>query len=157
MNMCTTCELIMRRDNQHAPLWDNILRTQFWDVVHCNNTSLLGWLILVTRRHIATLDEMTEQEALEMGKLTRLVSLALKAHTNCTKTYLAQFAEAAGHHHVHIHLIPRMPDQPETHKGPHIFKYLGVPPEVRCDETTMNHFAQQIRQTLLKDLPSIDE
>ena len=33
------------------------------------NTSIYGWLILITRRHIAALDEMSEDEAIELGKL----------------------------------------------------------------------------------------
>ena len=40
---CKTCELTARRDRGEAPLWDNILRTPLWDVVHNYETSLPGW------------------------------------------------------------------------------------------------------------------
>jgi diadenosine tetraphosphate (Ap4A) HIT family hydrolase len=148
MTHCITCELIKRRDEGSAPLWDSIHRTQYWDIVHCNSTTLPGWLILVARRHIAAVDEMSEAEALEMGKLIRQVSLALKEEIGCAKTYVAQFAEAPGHQHVHIHIIPRMPDQPDDYRGINIFKHLGVPEDKRVDETTMNRIGLGIRQRL---------
>ena len=150
---CATCELVQRRDAGDAPLWDHIYRTPYWDVVHCNNTSLAGWLILVTRRHIAAVDEMTEEEAVELGRLIRQVSVILKEVTGCIKTYVVQFAEAPGHRHVHFHITPRMPDQREEHKGPGIFKHLGVSEEERVSEATMNEIALKIRRSLLKTHP----
>ena len=46
MQYCKTCELIVRRDANFAPLWDSIHRTRFWDIVHHNSTTLPGWLVL---------------------------------------------------------------------------------------------------------------
>ena len=113
INRCHTCELVARRDAGEAPLWDAIYRSQYWDVVHSYNTSLPGWLVLVARRHMAAIDEMNDEEAVELGRLIRHVSLALKEATGCVKTYVIQFAEAADHPHVHFHVVPRMADQPE--------------------------------------------
>ena len=149
MDGCRTCELTECRDAGKAPLWDCIYRSQFWDVVHSYNTALPGWLCLVARRHIAALDEITEDEAVELGQLIRRVSVALKEATGCTKTYVVQFAEAPGHMHVHVHVIPRKLDLPADRRGPDIFKYLGVPVEERLSETTMNEIATRIRDILL--------
>jgi diadenosine tetraphosphate (Ap4A) HIT family hydrolase len=148
-NRCQTCELVARRDGGEAPLWDAIYRSQYWDVVHSYNTSLPGWLVLVARRHMAAIDEMSEEEAVELGRLIRHVSLALKEATGCVKTYVSQFAEAADHPHVHFHIVPRMADQPEDRRGPNIFRYLGVPKEEKVDEARMNQLAAQVRQILL--------
>ncbi len=150
MDTCYTCDLIQQRDAGVAPLWDCIYRAQFWDLVHSYNTSLLGWLVLVSRRHIAAIDEMTDDEAIELGKMLRQVSKALKVVTKCSKTYVVQFAEASNHHHVHFHVIPRMNDQPEDYKGPNIFKYLGVPLENRIQELEMNRFAVDIQRIFLE-------
>ena len=149
MTDCLTCELVAQRDAGTAPVWDSIVRTPYWDVVHSYNTSLLGWIVLVIRRHIAAIDEMTEEEAIELGKLLRQVSVILKEETGCTKTYVVQFAEAKEHPHVHFHIIARMPDQPDDHRGPNIFKYLGVPDENRVDETAMNDLSLRIRGKLV--------
>jgi diadenosine tetraphosphate (Ap4A) HIT family hydrolase len=149
INRCQTCELVARRDRGEVPPWDAIYRSQYWDVVHSFNTSLEGWLVLVARRHMAAIDEMNDEEAVELGRLLRRVSLALKEATGCVKTYVVQFAEAAGHPHVHFHVVPRMADQPEDRRGPNIFRYLGVADEERVTEARMNELAAQVRQILL--------
>ena len=149
MKHCKTCELIVRRDIHIAPLWDCIHRTQFWDVVHHNSTTLPGWLVLVVRRHIGAIDELTNQEAIESGVLLRQVSLALKETTGCLKTYVVQFAEMAGHEHVHFHVIPRMVYQPENRRGINVFKYSGVSAEERVSEEIMNDIALKIQNVLL--------
>ena len=151
MKRCQTCELIARRDAGIAPLWDCIHRTPYWDIVHSYNTALPGWLVLVARRHIEAVDELTDEEAAELGILLRLVSLALKDITGCLKTYVIQFAEAVEHPHVHFHVIPRMADQPEDRRSTKIFGYLGVPVEERVSEATMNIIAVKVREFLLGD------
>lgn len=145
---CRTCELLVRRDTGQAPLWDNIYRTQNWDVVHSYNTALPGWLVLVVRRHIEAVDELTEREAAELGALIQRVSAALKEVTGCVKTYIIQFAEAAEHPHVHFHIIPRMADQPENRRSTKIFGYLGVPEEERVSENEMTRVAKAVRRIL---------
>lgn len=149
MDHCYTCELTTRRDEGQAPLWDCIHRTQYWDVVHSYNTALPGWLVLVIRRHIGAIDEMTEDEAVELGSLIRRVSVALKEVTGCVKTYVIQFAEMAEHPHVHFHIVPRMADQPEERRSTKIFRYLGVPVEERVSSAKMNEIAVKVQHILL--------
>jgi diadenosine tetraphosphate (Ap4A) HIT family hydrolase len=148
MNHCYTCELIARRDEGKAPLWDCIYRTRYWDVVHSYNTALPGWLVLVIRRHIEAIDEMTEDEAIELGILMRRVSVALREITGCVKTYVVQFAEMAEHPHVHFHVVPRMADQPEERRSTKIFGYLGVPIEERVSSDEMNEIAIKVQAIL---------
>jgi diadenosine tetraphosphate (Ap4A) HIT family hydrolase len=148
MTSCKTCELVERRDAGAAPFWDNILRTPYWDLVHSYNTALPGWLVLVARRHVEALDELTEEEAIELGTLIRRVSIALKQVTGCAKTYVAQFAEAKEHPHVHVHVVPRMDDQPEERRGPKVFEYVGVPAEEQVSEEGMNDLAAAIQNAL---------
>jgi len=148
MTPCMTCELVQRRDAGEAPLWDSIYRTPYWDIAHNYNTALPGWLVLVARRHIEAIDELTEDEAVELGQLLRRVSVVLKAVTGCAKTYVIQFAEMAEHPHVHFHVVPRMADLPQDRRGPNIFKYLGVSDEERVTEAAMNELAGEIRRQL---------
>ena len=148
MTSCRTCELIAARNAGSAAPWDSIHRTQSWDVVHAYDTSLPGWLVLVARRHIAAVDELTDDEAAELGLLIRRVSLALKAITGCAKTYVMQFAESADHPHVHFHIVPRMVNQPEDRRSVKVFGYLGVPAEERVSEETMNGIAAQVAAAL---------
>jgi diadenosine tetraphosphate (Ap4A) HIT family hydrolase len=150
MTSCKTCELVARRNQGNAPLWDCIYQTAFWDVAHCYDSALLGWLVLVARRHIASLAELTNQEAVELGQLIRNTSFALKEVTGCVKTYALQFAESQEHQHVHFHIIPRMPELPEDYRSTQIFKYLGVPEKERVSQNAMNAIAVRIRKILLE-------
>jgi len=144
---CHTCELVIRRDTGDAPLWDRIYRTQYWDAAHAFNVALPGWLVLVSRRHIAAVDEMSQAEAIELGILLRDVSIALKQVVGCEKTYVMQFAESADHPHVHFHIVPRMADQPEDKKGPKIFGYMGSG-EIQVSDEVMNGLAAAIQPIL---------
>ena len=152
MNPCKTCELVSRRNAGDAPLWDRIRRTQFWDLVHSYNTALPGWLVLVARRHIEAIDELSDDEAIELGRLLRQASIALKEVTGCAKTYVMQFAEDPDHPHVHFHIVPRMEDLPEDRRSVRIIEYLGVPEKERVPEETMNTIAAQI-QGILRPMP----
>ena len=149
METCKSCELISRRNQGTAPLWDCIYRTPLWDVAHCYETSLPGWLVLIVRRHIESLEELTDLEAVELGRLIRRTSSALKEISGCLKTYVLQFAESPQHPHVHFHIIPRMADLPENRRSTQIFGYLGVPDKERVSQEEMNAIALKVREKLL--------
>ena len=118
MTACKTCELVARRDQGMAPLWDCILRTEYWDLVHCYETALPGWLVLVARRHMAAIDELNEAEAAELGPLLRRTSAAPRAVTSCLKTYVMQFAESPQHPHVHFIRLAFQPAEVTLHSVP---------------------------------------
>ncbi len=147
MQGCKTCELIARRDRGDAPLWDEILCTPLWDVVHNYDTSLPGWLVLVVRRHLSAIDEMTEEEAAELGILLRRTSKALKEVVGCEKTYVLQFAEHPEHPHVHFHVVPRMAGIPDEYRATGVFGYSS-PTHERVSEAAMNALAERLRPLL---------
>ncbi len=148
MSACESCQLIRRRDKGEAPPWDSIYRSEHWDLAHAYNTSYLGWLVLIARRHIKALDETTSAEATELGELLREVSLALKQQTGCQKTYIMQFAESKDHPHVHFHIVPRWADQSPEDLAYRVMRRLGVPLSERCDEGEMNRIALALRERL---------
>jgi diadenosine tetraphosphate (Ap4A) HIT family hydrolase len=89
-------------------------------------SSLPGWLVLVPRRHVEGLHELTAAEAGDRGPLLRAASAALVEVTGCLKTYVALFAEAEGFSHLHVHVVPRQADLPPDRQGPRVFRYLGA-------------------------------
>ena len=145
MNNCETCKLVEFRDSGNAPLWNCIIRTNYFDVAHAFNTSLPGWIVLVARRHVSAIDELSEEEAIELGILIRKISIELKAILNCAKTYVMQFAEQPGHSHVHFHVVPRMVDLEKENRGANIFNYLGASLEERVPDNEMNEIAMKLR------------
>lgn len=117
---CYACE----QSAPDAPLREQIVRAPGWRVAHDFNSSLQGWLVIVPDRHTRALDELTPDEATTLGSLLRKASIALKTVTGCEKTYVMLFAEAERFSHLHVHLVPRMPDQPDDRRGPRVFGYL---------------------------------
>lgn len=146
---CGTCKLISRRDQGAAPAWDSILRTDDWDVVHAYDTSLLGWIVLVPRRHVLAVDALNRREMAELAGLIHSVSRFLKADLGCLKTYVMQFAEHPEHPHVHFHVVPRMPDLPAEHKGPGIFAYLGAAEDEQVADDAKTELALRLRSWLV--------
>lgn len=140
--------MVARRDAGDAPPWDNIVRTPEWDVVHAYDTSHEGWLVIVLRRHVHSLSELTDREAAELGRLTRDVSAALEAVLGVPRTYVVQFAEHPLHPHVHVHLIARPDDLPKERRGPGIFSQLGVIKSSRVPEGRMDEIAFEVRKLL---------
>jgi len=143
---CGTCARIAIRDAGDAPDWDAIVRTARWDLVHSYDTSLLGWLVLVPRRHIISVSELDVRESRELGDLLRFASGALEAEVGCAKTYVMQFAEHPDHPHVHFHVVPRAADLPDAHRGAGIFHYLGATDVQRVTGRDMNALALRLRR-----------
>ena len=104
--------------------------------------------MLLPRRHITALHELTSEEAEALGPLIRSLSIALEKVTGCQKTYVAQFAEAEGFAHVHFHLVPRMDDFTDEQRGPKIFSMLGVPEDQQVPEAERDRIALAIRSAL---------
>lgn len=100
------------------------MHTDHWRVAHAFNSSLPGWLVILPTRHVTSFTELTPAAAAELGGLVRGLGMALETVTGCVKTYLMQFSEAEGFAHLHLHLVPRLPDQPDDARGPRVFSYL---------------------------------
>lgn len=112
-----------------VPVEERIHVGDHWRVAHSFNSSLPGWVVVLPRRHVLSVADLSEAEAAEFGSLLRQVSRALVEVTGCVKTYVAVFAEAEGFAHLHAHVVPRRTDLPADRQGPAVFAYLGVPPE----------------------------
>jgi diadenosine tetraphosphate (Ap4A) HIT family hydrolase len=119
-----------------------------WRVAHASGTSLPGWLVVLPRRHVTALDQLTADEAAELGPLLRALTTALREVLGCSKTYVALFAEAEGFAHVHFHLIPRQPDLDPLLRGPRIFSLLGSDPVRHVPASMMDQVAISVGQAL---------
>ncbi|MEV8096857.1 HIT family protein [Kitasatospora sp. NPDC085879] len=119
---CYTCA--RTGDPADLPPRELIGGDDHWRVAHAFGTALPGWLVLIPRRHVTSIAELTDEEAAGLGRWQVRVSRALGEVTGCAKTYVAQFAEAEGFAHVHFHIVPRSSDHPEELRGPRVFGLL---------------------------------
>lgn len=121
---------------------------QHWRVAHAFNTAVPGWLVLLPRRHVAAVHDLTDAEASALGMWQVKLSRALRNMTGCVKTYVVQFAEAEGFAHVHFHIVPRMPDLHPEHRGPGIFELLRRPQQERVTTDQADKIAHSLRAQL---------
>lgn len=136
------------------PIREHIYEDGWWRVAHAFNSALPGWLVILPQRHIVAMSELTAAEAAALGSLLQRLSAALQHVVACTKTYVMQFAEAAGFQHVHIHLVPRMPELPLERKGPAIFWYLDRPADEWVQAVEMDRIGTAIAAFLRDDVPA---
>jgi diadenosine tetraphosphate (Ap4A) HIT family hydrolase len=143
---CFTCEGNARIDRL-APR-DRIAVDDHWRVAHAVGTTLPGWLVLLPRRHVVAIAELTGAEAAGLGVWQVRLSQALHAVTGCAKTYVVQFAEAPQFSHVHFHLIPRMAELSMDRRGPKVFAFLTQPGEQAVADSQMDALAVDLTQYL---------
>lgn len=142
---CYSCrqeDAAERPDREWAWASDN------WRVAHAFDSALAGWLVLLPRRHVEALDELTVEEAAELGPLLRGLTAALRAETGAVKTYAILLAEAEGYAHLHVHVVPRLADQPADRRGPRIFGYLGAESADRVPVGEQDALARRLRARL---------
>ncbi len=130
------------------PPRDDVVHTAHWRVAHAFNSTLPGWLVLLPTRHVTSFTQLTAAAADEVGGLVIRLSAALEAVTDCAKTYLMQFSEAEGFSHLHLHLVPRLPNHPEDTRGPKVFAYLTDDPARWLPTTERDSIALAIRAAL---------
>ncbi|GGN91720.1 hydrolase [Actinoplanes lobatus] len=129
------------------PPRERVAADRFWRVAHDFNSSLPGWLVLVPRRHVTSIADLTDDEAGTLGLWQVRLARALRAVTGCVKTYVVQFAEKEGFAHVHFHIVPRMPDLPAERRGPGVFGFLNDT-DGRLSEARRDELAVAIRAAL---------
>ncbi|MBY8882097.1 HIT family protein [Actinacidiphila acidipaludis] len=139
---------------RHEALFDDlpprerVAHDGLWRVAHDFNTALPGWLVLLPRRHVTAVHDLTDAEAGALGQWQVRLSRALLAVTGCAKTYVVQFAEAEGFAHVHFHIVPRMHDMPLEHRGARVFALLRRPEPERVTPEHADEVALAVRDAL---------
>jgi diadenosine tetraphosphate (Ap4A) HIT family hydrolase len=135
-------------DVDRLPIRERIAVDELWRVAHAFGSALPGWLVLLPRRHVTTIAELTDAEAASLGTWQVRLSRALGAVTGCAKTYVAQFAEAEGFAHVHFHIVPRPVDLAPEHRGPRVFGLLGANGRPPVSEAAMDELATKLAAQL---------
>ncbi|MGW1268562.1 HIT family protein [Streptomyces sp. NPDC002491] len=143
---CFTCSKEEHFDD--LPPRECVVHDQHWRVAHSFNTTVPGWLVLLPRRHVTAVHDLTDAEASALGTWQVKLSRALRSLTGCAKTYVVQFAEAEGFAHVHFHIVPRMADLPREHRGPGVFELLRRPEEEWVTPDQADRTARLLRARL---------
>jgi diadenosine tetraphosphate (Ap4A) HIT family hydrolase len=141
----------MSAQGNALPPRESIIIEGSWRVAHAFNTVLPGWLVVLPKRHITSLDQATIEESQQLGPLLRRCSLALKAITGCEKSYFMSFGEAEGFSHLHVHVVPRMSSFTSEQIGPKVFSFLGGEESHWLTENQRDSLALKFREVLKVD------
>ena len=138
-------------NNAHVddlPPRESIYVNDHWRVAHSFDTTLPGWLVVIARTHATALHQMPPAAAITLGPLLHRLSTILVDVFGCTKAYLMFFAEGDGFEHLHIHVVPRMPDFPHEVQGPRVFAHLKHPQDEWIPDDEQDRISLKIRERL---------
>lgn len=118
---CYTCTQEAQHDG--LPARERIAADDCWRVAHAFGTSLPGWLVLVPRRHVMTVADLSDAEAQTLGVWQLRLARALREGFGAQSSYVMQFGEAPGVH-LHFHVVPRAVGLAAEFRGPGIFGFM---------------------------------
>lgn len=147
--MCHICALNEQVDD--LPLGERLYLDEYWRIAHAWS-SLPGWLIVALRRHEASLDGLTVEEASTLGPILRAASIALKQVVGCPKTYVVLFAEQDKYTHVHLHVVPRMDWFGKSDRATGVFRFINVPENEQVTAEERERLATELGHSMRKSL-----
>lgn len=106
----------------------------------------VGHVLVGIKEHHANLHDVSPEEAGGLFQLASLVSKLVVSSTGAEKTYVVAIGDKDKH--FHVHLIPKMSDDPPL--GPHVFSGKGwaafLPPDV--DQSELQKLVLALRRSL---------
>jgi diadenosine tetraphosphate (Ap4A) HIT family hydrolase len=101
MDSCIACELA---GGQRDLPGGRIFRTGHWIVEHCVGPLGLGTLIVKPERHVTSVADLSDDEALELGPLLRRTSAVASQLVTADQVYNCLWSHVGGVP-VHIHYV----------------------------------------------------
>ena len=123
-----------------------IYNGKHWIVEHAYPSGLLGWLVILPKRHVEAIHELTDLENREFGKIYPKVIKVLHKITKSKKESVFQIAKGTGFKHVHYHIISIDKKLP-TDIG--VVKIFGLKNDVKSlSKKEINDFCKLMRDEL---------
>jgi len=124
-----------------APRREEVVLTSNWRLV-AHRSGLPGWLLLVPRRHVESLADLTDAEVADVGPLLRAAAVAQSEAAEAQWSYVMEFSEGM-EHHLHFSIVPRSEKLPAERRGARVGAY-NVGDEV-IDDGTRDAIALRMR------------
>jgi len=106
-----------------------IYEGNYWLVEHAYPVKIIGWLVIVLKRHAEALHELASEEFEELAQIQAKLIPLLHEELNCEKEYIVCYAEMEGFQHIHFHIFAKPHDLPKELKGGGSFALLKVSTE----------------------------
>lgn len=124
MTKCLSC--LSNTGERRISPGEQIYNGSYWVVEHAYPTGLLGWLVIVLKRHSEALHDLTKEEWNEFAEINYTVMKCIKKVLKPKKEYLCCFSEGKGFKHIHFHIIPKTRSFDEIYSSSRSFMYLKV-------------------------------
>ena len=141
---CLTC--LSNSGEKRISPGPTIYAGAYWYLEHSYPTSLKGWLVVVLKRHVEALHELTAQEFAELGIIQARATKLLFETLDCEKEYVMCLAESEGFHHIHFHIVPKPRNLPDELKATRIFALLKVTAEEALPPQAVKAFCELLRE-----------
>ncbi|HEX2990002.1 MAG TPA: hypothetical protein VHO49_04945 [Anaerolineales bacterium] len=128
-----------------------IFEGKYWLVEHAYPVRVIGWLVIVLKRHSEALHELTMDEFAELGALQSRLTRFLFEELHCEKEYISCYAEMEHFRHIHMHVFARPPDLPDELKGGKSFALLKVAPEEAVPADRIVAFCERLQSRFHND------
>ena len=99
----------------------------YWLVEHAYPVAVTGWLVIVLKRHVEALHELSSDEFVELAHIQAKLSRFLFEELGCEKEYISCYAEAEHFYHIHFHVFAKPKNLSNDLKGGKSFALIKVP------------------------------
>jgi diadenosine tetraphosphate (Ap4A) HIT family hydrolase len=143
---CGIC-LSLHGPGKEPALYEDAL----WHVRPAAPAGVPGWMLLITRRHVAGPAHFDDREARAFGPALRHFERTLERVTGALRIYTAAMGES--HPHFHAHMVPRYPTMPRDAKAWSVFdlqRAVGAG-EVAIDLQAVARVAAAYQRALIAD------
>jgi len=84
-----------------------IFEGKYWLVEHAYPVKIIGWLVIVLKRHTEALHELTIEEFAELAQIQAKLIHLLYEELHCEKEYVSCYAEQEHFCHIHFHVFAK--------------------------------------------------
>ena len=103
-----------------------IFEGKYWLVEHAYPVKIIGWLVIVLKRHAEAMHDLTAEEFAELAQIQAKLIPLLHKELDCEKEYVSCYAEMEHFYHIHFHIFAKPHGFPEELKGGKSFALLKV-------------------------------
>jgi diadenosine tetraphosphate (Ap4A) HIT family hydrolase len=128
---------------------DALYEDDLWVVRHADAPyGVAGWMLLLTKRHVAGPAHFDDEEARRFGGALRHFERVLEEVTGALRIYTAAMGES--HPHFHAHMVPRYPVMPKDAKAWAVFdlQRAAAVGEIAVDEAQVVRIRDAYRAAL---------
>ena len=132
----------------------SLFENDLWYVRHIDPPfGVPGWMMLVSRRHVAGPAHFDDREAESFGPTLRHLERRLEEITGALRIYTAAMGES--HPHFHCHMVPRYAESPKGAKAWAVFDLLRAAGagEIEVDAGAVARISERYRESLAASPP----